>query len=248
MRVTLPHERVELAYLDLNEPLVATVLDELAAVGDPVRVVPLLLGDGYHSRFDLPVLLDAARRRWPTVPMTQTPVLGSAALVGALCDRARQAGLTSTDGVVLYAVGSSDERSDNAARRRGCDVAAALGVPVQVVFATKLGPDGQVLRDAVAALHHQRIVGLPYFLSSGLLTERVESLLVDLAPGSLIAAPLADHRAVVAAIAALAAPADQPWMRERPSPHSASRNSFLRILPVEVLGRSSMKSTSRGAL
>jgi sirohydrochlorin ferrochelatase len=210
VRVALPDERVEVAYLDLNQPLVATVLDELAATGAPVSVVPLLLGDGYHSCFDLPVLLDAARRRRPAVPMMQTPVLGSAALVDALCDRAHQAGLTSGDGLVLYAVGSSDERSDDAARRRGSDVAAALGVPVHVVFATKLGPDAQVLRDAVAALHRQgrrRIVGLPYFLSPGLLTERVEALLDELAPGSPVAAPLGNHRTVVDAIAAFAAPA-----------------------------------------
>ena len=46
VRVALPDERVEVAYLDLNQPLVATVLDELAATGAPVSVVPLLLGDG----------------------------------------------------------------------------------------------------------------------------------------------------------------------------------------------------------
>lgn len=195
--------RVELAYLDLNEPLVGQTLDELAADGEDVTVVPLLLGDGYHSRFDLPVLLDAACRRHPGVSMVQTPVLGSTSLTGALVDRLREAGLRTGDGVIMYGVGSSDERSDDAARARGAEIAALVGVPVEVVFATKLGADAVELSGAVARLGAagaHRIVGLPYFLSTGLLTERVEALL-----DGPIAAPLADHPAVIAAIVTQAA-------------------------------------------
>ncbi|MFT4199511.1 sirohydrochlorin chelatase [Gordonia sp. (in: high G+C Gram-positive bacteria)] len=197
----LPDRHVGLGYLDLTEPLVGTALDAIAADGDHVTVVPLLLGDGYHSRFDLPVLLEAARSRWPALTVEQTPVLGSVSLVDALDDRLREAG--SGDGIVMYAVGSSDEHSDDAARRRGTELARATGLPVEVVFATKLGPQARELRCALARLRAtgaDRIVGLPYFLSPGLLTERVERLLHVLAPGCAIAAPLGDHPAVVEAI------------------------------------------------
>ncbi|GED98453.1 sirohydrochlorin chelatase [Gordonia crocea] len=219
VRTTLPAERIELAYLDLDEPLVATVLDWLAPAGDPIRVVPLLLGDGYHSRFDLPVLLDAARRRWPTLTLVQTPVLGKADLSPALVDRARAAGLRAGDGIVMYAVGSSDERSDDAARRRGAEVARLTGNPVEVVFATKLGRQASVLRGAVGRLRAggaKRIVGLPYFLSPGLLAERVEALLDELAPGDPIAGALGPHGLVVEAIAGLVPPAPIHISRRNP--------------------------------
>ncbi|GAB10767.1 putative ferrochelatase [Gordonia araii NBRC 100433] len=219
VRAAVPTTRVELAYLDLNEPLVGTVLDELAQTGEPVTVIPLLLGDGYHSRFDLPVLLDAARRRWPAVEMTQSPVLGSADLTGSLADRVRAAGLRTGDGIVMYAVGSSDERSDDAARRRGAELGRHLGHPVEVVFATKLGPDGFALRDAIDRLRTTgagRVVGLPYFLSPGLLTERVEALIDEHAPGSPIAGALGSHELVVGAIVALIPPAPIRTSRRNP--------------------------------
>jgi len=201
-----PGVRVELAYLDLNAPLVGDVLDDLAVDDEPVTVVPLLLGDGYHSRFDLPVLLDAARRRHPALTVAQTPVLGSAGRVAALADRLRETGADADAGVLMYAVGSSDERSDDAARRRGAELADLAGVPVEVVFATKLGEGAVELEaalDRLRAAGARRVVGLPYFLSPGLLTERVETLLFGLAAGSRIAAPLGDHPAVVDAVAGL---------------------------------------------
>jgi sirohydrochlorin ferrochelatase len=204
VRAAMPGRRVELAFLDLDEPLVGAVLDELTSDGEDVTVVPLLLGDGYHSRFDLPVLLDAARRRHPGVSVAQTPVLGSTSLAGALVDRLREAGFRSGDGVVMYGVGSSDERSDDAARSRGAEVATLVGLPVEVVFATKLGENAVELHAALARLRAagaQRIVGLPYFLSPGLLTERVEALL-----DGPVAAPLADHPDVISAIVVQAAP------------------------------------------
>ncbi|MFT3900466.1 MAG: CbiX/SirB N-terminal domain-containing protein [Gordonia sp. (in: high G+C Gram-positive bacteria)] len=202
-----PDRRVELAYLDLTDPLVGTALDALAGAGGRVTVVPLLLGDGYHSRFDLPVLLDESRRRHPGAVIDQTPVLGSISLATALVDRLHEAGAHSGDGVLMYAVGSSDEGSDEAARRRGAEVARLTGLPVEVVFATKLGPRARELRGALARLRAAgatRIVGLPYFLSAGLLTERVEGLLRFLAPGCAVAGPLGAHPAVVDAVAAVA--------------------------------------------
>ena len=208
VRAELPGRRVELAFLDLDEPLVGAVLDELASDGEDVTVVPPLLGDGYHSRFDLPVLLDAARRQWPALRIEQTPVLGSISLVDALADRLTQVldghAHGAHPGVLMYAVGSSDERSDDSARIRGAELAEHTGLPVEVVFATKLGENAVELHAALARLRAagaQRIVGLPYFLSSGLLTERVEALL-----DGPVAAPLADHPDVISAIIVQAVP------------------------------------------
>ncbi|WP_298445246.1 sirohydrochlorin chelatase [Gordonia sp. (in: high G+C Gram-positive bacteria)] len=202
----LPGVRVELAYLDLNEPLLPDALDALT--GD-VTVVPLLFGDGYHSKTDLPEILDRAAARNPRLRPHQTPVIGVHSPVPALIDRLAEAGLrapSTRDGVLMYAVGSSDAGSDASVRARGRELSRALGVPVETVFATRLGPDGAAVREAVARLRGagaSRIAASPLFLSAGLLTERVERVLDDVAPGSLVAGPIAAHPGLISAITEL---------------------------------------------
>ncbi|MFC0315994.1 sirohydrochlorin chelatase [Gordonia phosphorivorans] len=214
-RRALPGTRVDLAYLDLDEPLVQDVLADLSG---EVTVIPLLFGDGYHSKVDLPALLARAAQRTPDLRVVQTPVLGRYSPVPALVDRLTEAGLRAGDGVLMYAVGSSDAGSDASIVERGRELSGVLGVPVATVFATRLGPDGAAVRtavDALAARGAERVAASPLFLSAGLLTERVERRLDQIAPGSLVAGPLADHPALINAITRLAGaavrrPAHQP--------------------------------------
>ena len=199
----LPGSRVELSFLDLNAPLVDDVLTGLS--GD-VTVVPLLFGDGYHSKIDLPATINAARRTHPGLRAVQTPVIGSHSPVPALCDRLREAGVRRGSGVLLYAVGSSDAGSDESIRARGSELSSALRMPVETVFATRLGPDGRPVADAVQALRAAgatSIAASPLFLSAGLLTERVERWLDVYAPGSVVAGPIGAHPAIVDAVTAL---------------------------------------------
>ena len=68
-----PTIHVELAYLDLDEP---SVPDVLARLDGDVAIVPLLLGDAFHNRVDLPALLaDAAPPDWEA-DLRQTVVPG----------------------------------------------------------------------------------------------------------------------------------------------------------------------------
>ena len=215
--VALPGVRVELSYLDLNEPLVGDVL--VAARGEVV-VVPLLFGDGYHSKLDLPAIVADAHRRNPELRATVTRVVGAHSPVPALVDRLREALRStpfdaleerseSTDkkcGVVMYAVGSSDAGSDASIIERGRELSGVLGVPVETVFATRLGHHGAALREAVQRLYAQgatRIVASPLFLSAGLLTERVERVLDEIAPGCVVAGPIGPHPALIEAVAHL---------------------------------------------
>jgi len=98
VRIALPDVRVELAYLDLTAPLLTDVLGELS--GDVV-VVPLLFGDGFHSKVDLPALLDDAVVANPALRVRQTPVVGRYSPVPALADRLSEAGLGDRDGVLI---------------------------------------------------------------------------------------------------------------------------------------------------
>jgi sirohydrochlorin cobaltochelatase len=78
----LPNQRVELAYLELMEPSLTTVIDRLAGGGtSALRVVPVFLGSGAHVRRDLPELVANARERWPSVVIALEPPLGERAEV-----------------------------------------------------------------------------------------------------------------------------------------------------------------------
>lgn len=198
----LPGVDVRLAYLDLNAPLVGDALDEIA--GDCV-VVPLLFAAGYHQKIDLPAIIAEHHRRDRMV--IRSEVIGTFPLANALADRLSEAGLGESAGrhagIILSAVGSSDPDADRHVRRRAIELSTVMNRPVEVVFATKLGPREQQLRNAVRRLRTAgagRIAVSPYFLSAGLLTERVEAALDAHAPGALVAGPLGAHRDIVDAV------------------------------------------------
>lgn len=191
--------RVELAYLDLDDPPVPEVLGGLD--GD-VAVVPLLLGDAFHNRVDLPELLAESAR--PGLRTVHTPVLADSRLTRALADRAVEVGLDADDGVLVCAVGSSDADADALTVRRGEELARefaerGLSLPVEVAFATR----SDTVQAADARLRAQgcrRVVVAPWFLSAGTLTDRVERLLGEAARPWVTASALAAHPAVVAVV------------------------------------------------
>lgn len=191
----LPGVAVDSAYLELNAPLVA---DAVAGTGPETVVVPLLLAPGYHSEIDLPGIIAAAGSA-PRI----ADVVGRCSLVSALADRLAEAGLRDDDGVLVTAVGSSDPAAARVVERRAAELAGRLDRPVEVVYATRLGEDAERLREAVARLHAagaRRIALSPYFLSAGLLTERVETALDRIAPGSLVAGPIGTHPRLIDAV------------------------------------------------
>ncbi|MFD3706055.1 sirohydrochlorin chelatase [Nocardia sp. NPDC058658] len=109
-----PDSCVRLAFLDLSEPSVDEVVDELAAQGHvDVIVVPLLLGNAFHARVDLPALLADATRRHPHLRLTQAAVLGpDPLLISALADRvatARPAPLIASDFDLLSGPGTASD-------------------------------------------------------------------------------------------------------------------------------------------
>lgn len=82
-----PEVAVELAFLELMAPDLPTVLDRLADQGRTrIRIVPLFLAGGRHTRQDLPALVDAARARWPGLqvrvdaPLLEQPMMRTALL------------------------------------------------------------------------------------------------------------------------------------------------------------------------
>lgn len=71
-----PHRRAALCFLERMEPRLPGTIDALATEGARrVRVIPLFLAPGKHTRADLPAMLDDARRRWPGLEVSAAPTL-----------------------------------------------------------------------------------------------------------------------------------------------------------------------------
>ncbi|WP_181698372.1 sirohydrochlorin chelatase [Nocardia sp. GTS18] len=192
-----PDLTVRLAFLDLSAPSLDQVVDELAALGHrDVIVVPLLLGNAFHARVDLPALLAASASRHPLVRLTQTEVLGAdSRLIAALADRvavaagfpvpepvslsrqfmpaasASESGPAAV-GVAVAAVGSRDESANRRTAAVARRLASTTGLRTEMCFAT-VEPSIKVAVERLRARGVEQVVVAPWFLAPGLLTDRL---------------------------------------------------------------------------
>jgi sirohydrochlorin cobaltochelatase len=68
---------VRCAYLELTEPDLLHVANELASAGaTSISVVPLFLGVGKHAREDLPLLIAQVKAAHPKLKVTCQPAVG----------------------------------------------------------------------------------------------------------------------------------------------------------------------------
>ena len=83
-----PGIRVELAFLELMQPTLASAVAGLAAEGiGQITVVPLFLAQGGHLKEDLPRLLDDIRGHYPSLLIDVTQAIGdSEDLTNAIAD------------------------------------------------------------------------------------------------------------------------------------------------------------------
>lgn len=90
VRARAPALPVQLAYLELMQPDLASAADALVAEGcTHIDVLPLFLGSGGHLRRDLPPMVDAIQTRHPQVCATLHGAAGEApALIAAMADHA----------------------------------------------------------------------------------------------------------------------------------------------------------------
>lgn len=73
----LPQVRVTLAFLELMEPRLPAVVEELVADGvDDITIVPVFLGQGGHLLRDLPLLADGIRAAHPGLRLQVAGAIG----------------------------------------------------------------------------------------------------------------------------------------------------------------------------
>lgn len=182
VRVALGAE-VREAYVDVQEPHVTDVVEQVTAAGEQAVVVPLLLAGGYH------VYVDIAQAVAGHAGVVAAPALGpDRRLIDIVVERVHSAGVPKDATLVLAAAGSSDPRSQADTEAAADMLRAHWAGPVRIGYAAGIDP---TVADAVA---HARANGeegevvavASFLLAPGTFQKRLEESGAD-----YVTAPLA---------------------------------------------------------
>lgn len=204
VRSRRPDLDVRMAFLDLSAPRLSDVLRAVHGEGHhKVVVVPLLLGNAYHARTDIPGTVAEVHRRHPGLRIQISGVLGpDPRLEAAALRRLAEAGVPADDpeyGVLLAAIGSSHPSAN-----RAVDAIAhrwsARWAGASAAFATAVSPDVPAAAAMLHARGARQIAVSSWFLAPGLLPDRVAAAARALDPGAPIAAPLGADPHVAAVV------------------------------------------------
>ncbi len=178
--------RVEVAYVDVQQPELGPVVDSLVAAGESVVVVPVLLTLGHHTEVDVAEVVARHRGR-----VTSTGPLGPHPLLeAALVDRLREAGVTEGSPVVVGFAGSSRAAAADVGRGVAARVAELWSGPVTVGFLAAAEPS---VAQAVAAAGGDTPVAVAsYLIGHGFFQRKLAA-----AGGNLLTEPLGAHPALV---------------------------------------------------
>lgn len=178
VRARRPDVPVHAAFLDHAPPAPDRVLDGLARDGaDAAVVLPLLLTAAYHSKTDIPGVLNRVRGLHPRLGLRAAGTLGPhPLLMGALERRLAEAGAETGDpgtAVVLVSAGSSDASANATIARLAREWRSRGWRDVVPAFASAARPSPA---EAVAALLDAgapRVAVASYFLAPGYFADKV---------------------------------------------------------------------------
>lgn len=186
VRTMLPDIRVEEAFVDVQEPRVADVVDRCVPLGDVV-VVPILLSTGYHTEVDIARAVAAHPGRAAAAP----PLGPHEALAAVLEERLAAAGVRPGDAVVLAAAGSSDPRAAGDVEAMAELLTRRIGARVRIGFAAGDGPRIDAVVAAARRDGADRVAVASYVLAPGYFANVIAA-----AAGGIVTAPLAPDEAI----------------------------------------------------
>lgn len=166
-----PGLRVADAYVDNASP---SVRSALAAAGDDVVVLPLLLTPASHSKTDVAAAVQEARTPGRLVRYGR-PLGPHPALVRVLVRRLADAGVTANDPVVLVAGGAMDpDANAQVAATARLLLESGEWPSVDVAFASTARPGVATAVERLRAEGFPRVAVARYFLGPGYLPRLVE--------------------------------------------------------------------------
>lgn len=206
---------VQPCFLELAEPSIDEGMRLCVEAGaQHVAVLPLFLGAAGHQKNDVPVMINAARERYPHIEFRYgTPIGVQYPVVATLADRAAEALAASTADIpatktalILVGRGSSDpdSNSDVAKISRLLWEGRDYGW-VEIAFQTVTRPQVAAVIERCVRLRARRVVVLPYLLFTGFVRGDIEKQVhavreqyagVEI----LVARHLANHTGIIDAI------------------------------------------------
>jgi sirohydrochlorin ferrochelatase len=178
VRARRPDVPVHASFLDHAPPAPDRVLDGLALDGaDEAVVLPLLLTAAYHSKTDIPGVLNRVRGRHPRLALRTADTLGPhPLLLDALERRLSEAGAAPGDpdtAVVLVSAGSSDASANATVAGLAREWRARGLREVVPAYATAARPaPGEAVR-ALLAAGAPRVAVASYILAPGHFADKV---------------------------------------------------------------------------
>ncbi|MGO1572235.1 sirohydrochlorin chelatase [Corynebacterium casei] len=174
------------AHLEFNTPSLVDASLELREHGfDEATLMPLLFTNGFHMRYDVPNVMEEARRV-SGVELHPTPGLGTGTELLEILETqlARDVAPEENPHVILYAVGSSNPQANESVVRLAVRLADATGLQTSTLFATSgagkagylWGSEGLRLQ----ATAHPRMHMLPLFVTQGLLLDSLNHSLPNM--------------------------------------------------------------------
>ncbi|GAB2567434.1 sirohydrochlorin chelatase [Microlunatus antarcticus] len=160
------------AYLDLAQPDLAAVVEQLAAEGHRrAVVVPLLFTAAFHATVDVPdAVTEAAEAHG--VELVVSDILGTGDDIAAVLRGALDgAGVSGDDDALLFAVGSSRPEANAAVADLAARLADGRRGDVRAAFGTCAPRVADVLEDLTAP-----VALWPLFLADGLLLDPLRRL------------------------------------------------------------------------
>ncbi len=189
IRRTSPEQHFEACFLELATPTIPEGIDACVQQGaDRIVVVPVILLAASHVKLEIPECLDAARKKYPNVEIVYGRNIGlHEHMIELLLTRFyEQTGSFSQDdihcqtAIVLMGRGSSDPDANGDLYKLARQLWERTGVLTVEVCFTGITfprlPDG--IRRAVS-LGAKRLVVVPYFLFTGVLIKRMQSVLQE---------------------------------------------------------------------
>ncbi|WP_424213289.1 sirohydrochlorin chelatase [Streptomyces sp. BI20] len=185
--------RAVVGHLDVQRPSLA----EVVAEHPHAVVVPLLLGDGYHRRVDIPAVL--AEHGAPDCVLTEGLAREqdvALALYGRLREAERRRGPHALADAVLVAGAGSSRPGGNDGTLTCVEQLSTLlecdrgpgPIPVVPAYLTSASPTPAEALAALRAAGHERIAVATHLLAPGRFTEVLDRL-----DAWTVSAPLADH-------------------------------------------------------
>jgi sirohydrochlorin ferrochelatase/(2Fe-2S) ferredoxin len=203
-------------YVELARPCLSEALDDAAARADRVVTLPLFLFAAGHVKNDLPIALDAARRRFPGVRFDAGRALGvHPNLVDLAFERSEALGLPDKKdacrtAVVVVGRGASDPDANG----DFCKLVRLFGEGrgfgwVLPAFIGITRPLLQESLELLARARPDRILVVPYFLFAGTLITKIQDQVKTFS--------------------------DQyPWIRTEIAPHLGLHEKLLALLDERV--------------